>query len=238
MLTLGKAELQAGLETYFPINSDDYIEEELPASLTLSDPELILEEGSDRIGLRVAIAAQKEDAAPELPAPPAGTGDGESPSGAPPDDGGTLELNPPLQDPPGPKPPGPGQPGRLLGANPPLPAPPGNPPVEPPPIDKALPAAPPEEFTGTMTISGKVAYRAEEAAFYFLEPSIDEVAIEQLPPAMDQPVRKAASKVLTKYLTENPVYTLSDEDSKIKAAKMLLKSVAVEDGKLKVELGP
>jgi len=222
-LDLTQAELQARVDEYFPINSDDYAEEDLPARVTLSDPELLLENGSDRVGLRVKVSVEKKEGAPDLPTPPS----------APPN----AESDGPRPTPPGP-PPGLKPPGGLPPTGPGTPETPPASPVESPPGGAKQLDPPPEKLDVTVAASGKIAYRAEEGAFYLLEPSIDEVPFQQLPSVLTEPVRKVTGQLLNKYLTENAIYTLSDEDTKTKAAKMLLKSVAVQDGKLKVELGP
>ena len=51
-------------------------------------------------------------------------------------------------------------------------------------------------------------------------------------------IRQVAAQALKNYLSSQAVYTLSDEDSKSKAAKWLLNSVTIQDGEMLVVLGP
>ena len=92
---------------------------------------------------------------------------------------------------------------------------------------------------GTVTASGKLEYRSGDGAFFVLDPKIDEVNFEKKPPPeLEKAVRQVAAQALKKYLSTQAVYTLSDEDSKSKAAKWLLKSVTIRNGEMLVVLGP
>lgn len=92
---------------------------------------------------------------------------------------------------------------------------------------------------GTVTASGKLEYRSGEGAFFVLDPRIDEVNFDRKPPSeLEKAIREVAAQALKKYLSSQAVYTLSDEDSKSKAAKWLLKSVTIRNGEMLVVLGP
>ena len=80
-------------------------------------------------------------------------------------------------------------------------------------------------------------YRADEASFYFLDPQLEPGGLKELPGPLITPARKAIEAMLAKYFAKNSVYTLSDDQTETKAAKMLLKSVVVRNGQLEIELG-
>ena len=110
------------------------------------------------------------------------------------------------------------------------------PPLLPRPGARELEAA---SSAGTVTASGKLEYRSDEGAFFVLEPRIDEVNFARKPPPeLEKAIRRVAAQALKKYLGSHAVYTLSDEDSKSKAAKWLLKSVTIQDGEMLVVFGP
>ena len=228
-ISLTEDQLQPAVEEMFPVHSGDWIEQDLPVSVMLSDPKLTLLEGSDRMSLQVTVNGTTTEKAPELPNPTTDTGElvpDETSLPKPPADSPT--------EPSGPRHPGPPLPGGPRGERSPAP-----PPTQPqPPVDNPQPpAAPPREFEGTVTASGKVSYRPDEASFYLLEPTIDDVAFGDLLNVNDGPVRGAIETMLQKYFAENSVYTLSDDDTTSEAARMLMKSMVVENGKLHIELG-
>lgn len=208
-MSVTQSQLQSTVNGYFPIQCDEYMDEDSPVSVTLSDPVVLLEDGSDRMGLKVAISAEanqelrpvvskvvKRKNAPALPGLP-----------------GALRL-----------------PGR--NANPESSAEPDSP--EHTGLTNGSAASP----RGTVTASGKISYRSDEGAFYILDAAVDEVQFQKSPPAaVDAAIRKIAGQVLNRYLTKNAVYTLSGEDSTSKTARLLLKSISIQNGEMKVELG-
>ncbi len=203
-ISIDRETIQKSVEGRFPISSDDTEGQEKPIRVTLADPETLLDEGSDQLGLRLTITAEPTDEN----APPIAT----SPSGPP------VAAPPPL-GPPGRKPPIP-----EIGSD--------EPDSQTTTVDDR-----PKVFEGTVGILGEIAYKPEEASFYYLEPKISELDFPQLPPQFETPVRAAVEVLLAKYLEEHSIYTLSDDDLKSRAAKAALKSVAVKDGKLNIEIG-
>ena len=163
-ISIDRAVLQAAAASYFPLSSDKLGPPRKPVRVTLSDPEVLLEAGANRIGLRIRIVAEPESNGPLPPGKPA------------------------------------------------------------------------EPLTGTVTSHGALSYRPEEGAFYYSQPTIDELRFPQLPPQFEAPVRELTEALLAQYVQTKPIYTLSG-DTKSQAARLVLKSVTVRDGKVLVELG-
>lgn len=89
----------------------------------------------------------------------------------------------------------------------------------------------------SVTVYGGLHYVAPESAFYFQNPRIAGDSLGRLPERLKKPTTRLIERLLEKYRSKNPIYTLSDEDTSIRAAKSVLKSVTVESGKLIVEIG-
>lgn len=212
-----RAAVQSTVEGYFPLESKDFADGEKPISATLSDPKVVFDEAGDRMGLEVRVVAVQR--VPTLPAsrpePPAP----EQPA---------AEAPPvlPFADP---APPASGGP-QLL--------PPGSPRAGTPAREEPTANGPPREFDGILVVFGDLAYEPDSGAFFYRNPSIDVESLEPAPEEIRAAVKQIAETMLSKYLDENAVYTLSDEQAAGKAARRLVKSMRVEDGTLKVELGP
>jgi hypothetical protein len=203
-ISIDRETIQKSVEGYFPMSSDDAEGRKKPIRVTLTDPETLLEEGSDQLGLRLTIIAEPTDEnAPPIATPPSG---------------------PPIAAPPPVGPPGGKLPVPEIGSD--------EPNSQATTVDER-----PQVFEGTVGILGQIAYKPEEASFYYLKPKISELNFPQLPPQFETPVRTAVEVLLAKYLEEHSIYTLSDDDLKSRAAKSALKSVAVKDGKLNIEIG-
>lgn len=163
-IPIDRAVLQAAVASYFPLSSDQLGPPRKPVRVTLTDPEVLLEPGAHRVGLRFRVAVEPDGKGPLPPGKPA------------------------------------------------------------------------DPLTGTVTSHGALSYRPEDGAFYYSQPTIDELSFPQLPPQFEAPVRELTETLLAQYVQAKPIYTLSG-DTKSKAARLVLKSVTVRDGKLLVELG-
>lgn len=162
--SIDRATLQSAAASYFPLSSDKLGPPRKPVHVALSDPEVLLEAGANRIGLRIRIVVEPDDKGPLPPSKPAGP------------------------------------------------------------------------LTGTVMARGVLSYRPKEGAFYYSQPTIDELSFPQLPAQFEAPVRELTEALLAQYVQAKPIYTLSG-DTKSQAARLVLKSVTVRDGKLLVELG-
>jgi hypothetical protein len=91
--------------------------------------------------------------------------------------------------------------------------------------------------TGSLKIQGTLKYNAKEGAFYFNNPEIIELDINEVPPQFHDKVKKLTQAALAKSLSRYPVYKLKDNDMKQQLAKTMLKSMEVKDQTLVVTLG-
>ncbi len=90
--------------------------------------------------------------------------------------------------------------------------------------------------SGTAKITGSVDYKPESGAFFFKDPVIESLQINQFPEEYIGSVQAIAQLVISKVLAKRPVYTLKDDNLKQKLAKALLHSVSVKNKVLLLEL--
>jgi hypothetical protein len=198
--------LEEKLNEKFPISTTE-IEESAPVEVLLSDPELILEEGNDQIGLRLtAEVTPPEIEMPEMPSdmPEAPSDVPEAPSDVP-----EVPADLPLPEAPSLPKPGSGLPSPLRQS---------------------------DMLTGKVTIFVSLRYDAEQKAIYMTEPNITELAFDVLPEMLSEPVSAAIEQVLAEKFAEDPIILPQDE-ALVKAATAVMKSVTVKNGKLLIEFG-
>lgn len=90
---------------------------------------------------------------------------------------------------------------------------------------------------GSVDVSGGITYNSKTAKFFLTDPIIENLKVQGLPSKHTNKANKALSKVLTKFYKDNPVYTLRATDAKKAAAKLVLKTVKIENQELVVTLG-
>ena len=95
----------------------------------------------------------------------------------------------------------------------------------------------PKPIGGTVDVSGGVRYVAEEGQFFLVNPVIESLKVQGVAEEYTNKVNKALTLALTEYYESHPIYTLSTVDAKQVAARMILKSVIVENEELVVTLG-
>ena len=94
-----------------------------------------------------------------------------------------------------------------------------------------------QDYKGTALVSGGLRYAPESASFYFTDAKIEELQISGVPEKYSEQVTKYGSEILAAYLEKKPVYTITEDNLEMRAAKLLLKDVRAETGVLVVELG-
>lgn len=92
-------------------------------------------------------------------------------------------------------------------------------------------------FGGQVDISGVLRYDAATGGFFLLEPEVDRLSIQGLPEKYTAGATQAVSSALKAFYREHPVYTLRPTDFKKAAARLLLRSVVVENEELVITLG-
>lgn len=90
---------------------------------------------------------------------------------------------------------------------------------------------------GEVKLQGRIAYESEKGAFYLHDLQVVTLDIERVPadflPTLQQLVQSGLSQVLSKH----PVYVLKNDDIRQQLLKSSLKSITIEDHKLKATLG-
>ena len=90
---------------------------------------------------------------------------------------------------------------------------------------------------GRFGLTGQVQYVPEEGAFFFTNPVIHRMETEQIPDRFADRVVRVVGELLGAYLSRAPIYRLKDDTLKKKATRLLLRSVVVKEGKLRVKVG-
>lgn len=94
-----------------------------------------------------------------------------------------------------------------------------------------------KKLGGTVLVTSALAYRNETKQFFLYSPQINKLEIQGIPQQYLDKVTDFASNAARKYLQEFPVYTLTANDTKTAAAKLLLKDVQVRSSEIHVTLG-
>ena len=90
---------------------------------------------------------------------------------------------------------------------------------------------------GKIEVSGGVAYLPGTAQFFLIDPVVENLSMQGIPNRYAEKVRLALSKALSTYYAEHPLYQLKASDAKQAAAKLVLKSVVVENQQLVLKMG-
>jgi hypothetical protein len=83
--------------------------------------------------------------------------------------------------------------------------------------------------TGSAKISGTLKYNASKGEFYFKNPKIEQLEINQVPNQFIPEIKNIAQQLVTQVLATQPIFKLNDNDVKQKLAKSVLQSVAVKN---------
>jgi hypothetical protein len=93
-----------------------------------------------------------------------------------------------------------------------------------------------QELGGAVDISGGVRYEPTTGEFFVIETVVENLAIEGLPEEFTNQANAAVGSVLQAYYESYPIYTLRRTDVKKAAARLLLKSIVVENEEFVVTL--
>jgi hypothetical protein len=89
---------------------------------------------------------------------------------------------------------------------------------------------------GEVMIQGALDYDANKGAFYFKNPKIISLKIDQVPANFIPDIQALAQTALTNALATYPVYQFKDDHLKHRLAKSVLKSLKVQNEKLLITL--
>jgi len=90
--------------------------------------------------------------------------------------------------------------------------------------------------SGNARITGSLTYDQSSAAFFFKNPTIENIDIDNFPEKHIPKAKSIAQTIARKMLTTQPIYKLKDNNLKHSLAKSILKSVTVVNEALLVEL--
>ena len=89
---------------------------------------------------------------------------------------------------------------------------------------------------GRGRMTGSISYDPIKGAFYFKEVNIETLEIDNLAPEYAEKIKLLAQTVVSKSMSQYPVYQFKDTDIKQKLAKSTLESVEVKNERLLVTL--
>lgn len=90
---------------------------------------------------------------------------------------------------------------------------------------------------GELDVSGGVRYDGTEGQFFLTDPVIENLKVQGVPANYTDRVNTILTKAIGDYYSTRPIYTLRSTDVKKATAKLLLKSVVVNERVLIVTLG-
>ena len=94
-----------------------------------------------------------------------------------------------------------------------------------------------KSVTGHMEADGGLEYRPDSGAFGFTEGRVLAFELADIPKAYSRTIEQVGGKLVKAYLSDLTLYRLKQDNFKHSLAKLVLKSVAVENGEVAVEIG-
>ena len=92
-------------------------------------------------------------------------------------------------------------------------------------------------FSGVMEADGQIEYRPETGRFAIANGRLTNVDLNDVPKKYEETIEAVAAAVATTHLSTFTVYELKQDDFKQSLARLILKSVSVEDGAVVVVVG-
>ena len=91
--------------------------------------------------------------------------------------------------------------------------------------------------TGHLEADGGLEYRPDSGEFVFTEGRVLTFELADIPTAYSRAIEQVGAKLVKTYLSDLTLYRLKQDNFKHALAKLVLKSVAVENGEVVVEIG-
>lgn len=91
--------------------------------------------------------------------------------------------------------------------------------------------------TGHLEADGGLEYRPDSGEFVFTEARVRVFELTDIPRAYARTIEQVGATLVKSYLSELTLYRLKQDNFKHSLAKLVLKSVAVENGEVVVEIG-
>lgn len=92
-------------------------------------------------------------------------------------------------------------------------------------------------LSGRTEADGEISYNAETGELFLNNPKVTKLHVDGLPREYEGIARSLVGSVLEGYLAKMPIYKLDRSDTRQALAKIIVKSVKVEDGELVIEFG-
>jgi hypothetical protein len=93
------------------------------------------------------------------------------------------------------------------------------------------------EVRGNAAVNGRVRYVPDEGAFYLDSPELSELDVAHIPESLRGPVQDVMGAAMQAYFAVAPVYRLKQSDFKQSLARLTLREVTVQSGKLLLTIG-
>jgi hypothetical protein len=94
------------------------------------------------------------------------------------------------------------------------------------------------DLTGDAYVTSRIRYYPEEGSLRLVDPRVEEFTISLLPPEYEDEVLAAADLATQEILTDYELYRLDQADFKQRIAKLVIRDVVVQGGRLRITLGP
>jgi hypothetical protein len=95
-----------------------------------------------------------------------------------------------------------------------------------------------KDLTGTAGIASRIRYKPEDGSLVLSDPQVSHLTISLVPEEYRTAVLDVARLAAREFLDGYEVYRLDTSDSKQALARLVLKDVVVDQGDLKIRLGP
>lgn len=90
---------------------------------------------------------------------------------------------------------------------------------------------------GKVSLQGSVTYNAKQGAFYLHQAQITDLNIDKVPAEFIPKLKQLAQSGLNQALNKKPIYVLKENDMRHQLLKSSLKSIEINNQKLKATLG-
>ena len=92
-------------------------------------------------------------------------------------------------------------------------------------------------YRGMMAFDAGVDYKADKGEFYLVDSRISGLDLKEVPGRYQALAHELANQVLSRYLEQLAVYRLDPDDFEESLAKLVLKKVVIEGGRLVLHIG-
>lgn len=90
---------------------------------------------------------------------------------------------------------------------------------------------------GWITLDGKLRYRSKDYSFYIDDLRILDLDIDGLAPELKPQVTRFTQELISPLMAEQPIYTLQESNMHESLAKMMLRSITIQDNHVVAKLG-